>query len=66
MGKRDHMQVIDAAIERGWSVCSTRNGHLKLLHPSGAIYFTSSTPSDRRASMNLDHDLRRIERQVAS
>lgn len=47
------------AVLRGWRVEPTKNLHLKWIAPSGAIIFSSSTPSDRRAALNLRSQLRR-------
>ena len=47
------------AVLRGWRVEPTKNLHLKWVAPSGAIIFSSSTPSDRRAALNLRSQLRR-------
>lgn len=60
----DYKQVLRSAEQRGWQVIRRRGGHLKLQHTNGAIYFTGGTPSDRRAALNLDRALRRLERGV--
>lgn len=47
----------------GWSHDMTR-GHLKLTHDaSGAVVFTSKTPSDVRAHKNAIATCRRIEQE---
>lgn len=51
--------IAKAAQEQGWTVAKTRNNHMKFQAPSGAIVFTSSTPSDVRAVHNLTASLRR-------
>lgn len=48
------------AESQGWKVNTTRNGRLKWESPKGGLpYFSSSTPSDRRAIHNIVGDLRR-------
>lgn len=63
MSRRDHAAEIDAAKARGWTATLTRKGHIKLTHPChpGKSVFTSSTPSDPRATKNLVAMLRRVE-----
>jgi hypothetical protein len=45
----------------GWVATYTKGQHVKLVHPTIPTHpiFTSSTPSDRRASLNLRAQLRR-------
>ena len=47
----DQRSVLTAAIRRGWVATNTRGGHIKLTHPSGAIYFTGRSPSDGCVSL---------------
>lgn len=51
--------VAKAAREQGWTVEKTRNNHIKMQAPNGALVFASSTPSDVRAIHNLTALLRR-------
>ena len=52
------------AQEPGWVVSPTRSGHWKLIAPSGAIVFTSGTPSDHRTLKNLRAQMHRALRQL--
>jgi len=38
--------------------------HIRLKHPSGAVHYASSTPSDHRTFMNLKAGLKRLARRV--
>lgn len=44
----------------------TGGGHLRYRHKSGVVVHTSSTPSDRRAWLNLVAQFRRAARGVAT
>lgn len=46
-------------MQAGWRLIVTNGGHLKWAAPNGEVVFSSRTPSDRRAVMNLRADLRR-------
>lgn len=53
--------LIKRAERAGWTVTRTRGDHLKWLRPEGGMpYFSSSTPSDRRAITNIEKDLTRM------
>jgi hypothetical protein len=52
--------------ERGWAIESTRGGHVRWTHPSGAIVHAASTPSDHRAWRNHLATLRRERRSRAA
>lgn len=43
----------------GWTVELKTSGHRKLTSPTGAVVFTSSSPSDFRAIRNVERDLKR-------
>jgi hypothetical protein len=60
--KRDLQKLITYAQGRGWTATTTRNGHIRLRHPNGALIYTGSTPSDHRAVRNAAADIRRAER----
>jgi hypothetical protein len=60
--KRDLQKLITYAQARGWTVTKTASGHIRLRHPSGALIYTGSTPSDHRAVRNAAADVRRAER----
>lgn len=63
--KRDLARLLTAARTRGWLVERTRGSHWRLLHPSGALLITGTTPSCPRALRNLAADMRRAERRIA-
>lgn len=53
------MQVLmKEARKQGWEITVTKNAHYKWLSPRGNFFFSSNTPSDRRALLNLKRDLR--------
>lgn len=49
-----------------WEVSHTGGGHLRWTHATGAVVFSSSSPSDFRATSQLRRDLRRREQAVTS
>ena len=52
--------LIKQAEKQGWTVKRTRAGKMKWTSPKGGIpYFSSCTPSDRRAIHNIVSDLRK-------
>lgn len=51
LGKRLAM-VISYARSHGWSISTTRGGHLRLTKPGRPVVHTSRTPSDHRAVRN--------------
>lgn len=64
--KKELKPLIKQAEKCGWSVTRTRADHLKWVRPGGGMpYFSSSTPSDRRAITNIERDLARMGLNVA-
>jgi hypothetical protein len=61
---KDLDKLIDQAKDQGWEIQIKRSGHYKWVSPSGRFVVSSSTPSDRRAVMNITRDLRRYGFQV--
>jgi predicted RNA binding protein YcfA (HicA-like mRNA interferase family) len=60
-------ELLRAAEARGWRVELTRRGgHVRLVHPDGAVVVAAATPSDHRALANLRAQLRRVERGAAA
>lgn len=60
MTSRDTRRLLDRlARHPGWGYTLRKAGHYRVTGP-GVLYFTGSTPSDRRALRNLRHDLRRM------
>ena len=63
--KRDLHKLFTTARARGWIVERTRSDHFKLLHPpTGAIIYSSATPSCPRAVRNIEGDIDRAERKL--
>jgi hypothetical protein len=61
-GSKEMRSVIRLAIKRGYNVELRNNGHYKFTAPTGRFFFTSSTPSDRRALDNIMSDMKRAEK----
>ena len=59
MSRGQLKEVLSRAERDGWVIQLRRGGHYKLTHPCGAMVFTGSTPSDRRATKNLEGNIRR-------
>ena len=57
---RDVRDLRRVVVEQGWVVETRRSGHLAWKPPKGSPYFSSATPSDHRALMNLKAALRRL------
>lgn len=56
--KKEIKPLIKRAEAQGWTITRTRGDHLKWTSPTGGgVYFSSSTPSDRRAIHNIEKDL---------
>ncbi len=53
--------LLNAAMEQGWAVSRTRNGHWRCVppEPNNPIVVTGSTASDRRSLSNFRSQLRR-------
>lgn len=56
---KDVQQVTRALRKQGWHIGRTRKGHMKLTSPLGRVVVTPSTPSDRRAVLNMRAQLRK-------
>jgi hypothetical protein len=56
---KDLADLADRARAAGWEVTMRRNNHLKWTSPTGAVVFTSQTPSDHRVLHRIRQDLRR-------
>lgn len=63
--KKDLKKLIKESELIGWSVMKTNNNHFKWMHPRGGLFYSSSTPSDRRAIMNIMEDIRKYQERVA-
>lgn len=58
-------QIVQDAESRGWTREPSRNGHIKLRHPTtGRMVVMASTPSDVRALKNIRAELKRKEREA--
>jgi hypothetical protein len=62
MSTKEMRSLIRLAIKRGYNVEMRHNGHYKFTAPTGKFFFTSSTPSDRRALDNILSDMKRAEK----
>ena len=62
MNTKEMRKVITLAIRKGYNVELRNNGHYKFTAPTGKFFFTSSTPSDRRALANIEADMKRAEK----
>lgn len=57
---KDVKALIKRAEKQGWTVSRTRADHLRWTSPTDPRpYFSSSTPSDKRAIINISKDLQR-------
>jgi biotin operon repressor len=61
---KDLDKLIHQAKDQGWQIQIKRSGHYKWVSPSGRFVVSSSTPSDRRAVMNIVRDLKRYGFEV--
>lgn len=52
-------RIFAAARAQGWTVTHTRSSHVMLTHPGRPRIYVASTPSDRRAWLNVRALLRR-------
>ena len=50
--------LLELATQQGWQVERRNSNHYKLIAPNGKVVFTSSTPSDNRAILNIKRDLK--------
>lgn len=57
--KNDFRDLRRAAEKQGWTIETSRGGHLKWKSPNGKTIFSSATPSDKRAVNNHLSLLRR-------
>nr|WP_312977604.1 type II toxin-antitoxin system HicA family toxin [Stutzerimonas nitrititolerans] len=64
-GHKRLLPLIEFALEDGWSVSRTSEGHLKFVKTGLPPIFTSSTVSDRRVSQSAWAQLRRAERGLS-
>lgn len=57
--RKDWRRLVRAIEDAGGEVTLRKAGHYRIAGPGG-IYFTSATPSDHRARLNLVSDLKGI------
>ena len=62
MNTKEIRKVISLAIKKGYNVELRKGGHYKFTAPSGKFFFTSATPSDKRALANILADMKRAEK----
>lgn len=60
---KDLEQLIKAVRREGWTIQLTNGGHYRWTAPSGNFFFSSQTPSDRRALQRVKQDIRRLKKQ---
>ncbi|ELF6204791.1 TPA: hypothetical protein QEM76_003027 [Pseudomonas putida] len=56
--------LIEFALNEGWHVKRTPDGHLKFTKLGCAPIYTSSTASDHRAGLNARAQIRRADREA--
>lgn len=56
---RDVKDLIAEFVPLGWEPSRTNKGHIKMVHPGGAMHYLPSTPSDWRGIRNSRAELRR-------
>lgn len=61
MNTKEIRKVISLAIKKGYNVELRKGGHYKFTAPTGKFFFTSATPSDKRALANILSDMKRAE-----
>lgn len=54
--------LVAFATSQGWTVCRTRNGHIRFSKGGYACIYTSSTASDYRSELNARALLRRAQK----
>lgn len=62
--RKDTLQLIRWAEDRGWSATLTKGGHVKLTKPGHDTVTVAGTPSDHRAMLNEKARIKRAERKV--
>jgi hypothetical protein len=63
--RKELAQLIKVVLRAGWIVEPTKNCHYKWIAPNNSgFFFSSSTPSDKRALERIKQDLRRLGTDV--
>ena len=57
--RKEIQQLIKNAEKQGWIITANNNNHYKWTSPSGAFFFSASTPSDWRALKYIVQYLRK-------
>jgi hypothetical protein len=58
---RDHTLKLRQWQQQGWKISKTSGGHMKMTHPEAIRpVFVSSTPSDHRALLNAEAQMRNV------
>ena len=60
----DFKKLQEVAKEQGWTILRRTNTHLAWVSPTGEKVYSSATPSDWRAVLNLKRDLKRYGLKV--
>lgn len=56
---KDLRRLLAAVEAQGFTVEMRKAGHVKVVAPTGEVFFTGSSPSDRRSILNFRSQLRR-------
>lgn len=62
--RKDTLQLVRWAEERGWVATLTQKGHIKLTRPGHDTIILSGTPSDFRSVLNEKARIKRAERKA--
>jgi hypothetical protein len=54
---KDMKELAKEAEHQGWVITLRNNSHMKWTSPTGAVVFTSATPSDRNAINQIRRNL---------
>lgn len=57
--RKTYGRIAVVAAQQGWTITLTAGGHVRWASPTGAVVFSPTTPSDRRARRNTIARLRR-------
>lgn len=57
--RKELQELIKQAQKQGWIISANNNNHYKWISPSGAFFFSASTPSDWRALKYIVQYLRK-------
>lgn len=65
--RKEVKDILRQVADRGWVFDGyTGSCHVRLRHSSGRFVIISNTPSDYRSVLNLQREMRRIEREAGT